>query len=918
MKELLIFFALVASAAAQGFGGQNIQGSTLGAPVLTPVSIAVSPASATLFVGPGNPTQFFTAQVTYSNSTTGDVTSLATWSASPTTYTTQTSSSFTCIAAGSTTITATYLALTPATATLTCQEHATPTVTTNALPNGNLNVPYTSTQLQATGGTPPYYGGTAPSTPPFWTETGTLPSGMSFNRSTGTLSGTPTVSGNFSLTFTVTDSANQTSPAVVLALPVIVPPTPGNDDNQYCTTSSSTDGNNLTTWSTTYPNGATMDGPATLPRKCVNTALSQSDQSRDLDTGWTSGKRIITICPASVASCDYSDLQLAMNDLAKASTETLPHNYIGYSVGCGVTVKIYARDGSGNQLTYADGAASGSTWNGPQTADVSGGYGNPQPIVCPPNGWVIFETDQLANSNFPPEGTRITPAAVGVAALHDYPGYTQNNNGSTEILVPKIMSNGPPYYDGTHLQNCPAGGCVNQSAITLPAMSAKSGADTICNIVGGVPQVPSHLRFTGIEFTSDGNSGTLVQASKLQTNPNNNGGEPLSGGGPNGSGGTWPSCGPTNIIFDRVLAHCGNAWTSTNGWSPMECHIGISVGSGSAIVNSYINQIWVWSGNKKWYLTDANGVPPGGTGYIATVTGGMFGNNVDAQAASALWGGPIKFVNNFLEAASEPYWTGLGHPSPTDVEIRRNHSFHAVYSYEDSVAANDYFCGGGGATGLGTVTIANGGSNYTVGDTLKITQNANSFGGVILVASTSSGAISTFTTSSVGIHYNVANGLATTCIKCANGSATGATVNITTTVPVYQDSYPVSLRPTGTAGVTGGYSYSNCPNYGQHVELKNGGESKSEDRVLYEGNIIDQSFPGADQPASLNLLHTDNQAEFGAGQASTDGAGNLSGISAQFVYDLFSPNNQLSGQTTGCQPVSNSVASQCDPTAPLH
>jgi hypothetical protein len=584
-------------------------------------------------------------------------------------------------------------------------------------------------------------------------------------------------------------------------------------------------------------------------------------------------------------------------------------------VGCGVTVQLAARDNSLNQVVYADGQAVGSAYNGPQVADVSGGFGNPQPLVCPPNAWVIFETDQINNSNFPGEGVRITPAAVNVAALHDYPAFRQNNNGSAEVLVPKIMSNGPPFHvDASHQQNCPPGGCTNQTALAFPAMSASDGnGNTICNVVNGVPQVPSHLRFIGLEFTSAGNSGNLVQAGKVLVN----------NGSPLGGGGAVPMCAPTNIVFDRVLAHCGDAWHSTNGWSPMECHIGISGGSGFAVVNSYINQIWVWSGNKKWFLTDKNGVPPGGAGYISTTTAGMFGNNVDGQAVSALFGGPIKYVNNFLESSGESFWTGLGHPSPTDVEIRRNHSFHALYNYPDSSIDGDYFCAGGGATGIstasGAVTIANGGHGYTVGDTLSITQHSNSFGSVITVLGVSGGVINSIAVSNVGIHYDIANGLATTCIKCANsGSASGATINIVTTIQVYDDSFPVTLQPTGTAGVTGGYSPNNCPNFGQHVDTKNTGESKSEDRALYEANIEDQVWPGADQPAPMNLFHPDNQAEFGVGAASSDGAGNVSAISTQFVNDLFSPNNQFSGQTTGCQPITNQIGSQCDPTAPLH
>ena len=61
---------------------------------------------------------------------------------------------------------------------------ATLVITTTSLPDGQINVAY-STTLAATGGTTPYT----------WSLTsGTLPSGLSLNASTGAITGTPTVS----------------------------------------------------------------------------------------------------------------------------------------------------------------------------------------------------------------------------------------------------------------------------------------------------------------------------------------------------------------------------------------------------------------------------------------------------------------------------------------------------------------------------------------------------------------------------------------------------------------------------------------------------------------------------------------------------------------------------------------------------
>ncbi len=70
-------------------------------------------------------------------------------------------------------------------------------ITTTSLPNGTVGTAY-STTLAATGGTTPYT----------WSLTsGTLPSGLSLNASTGAINGTPTATASAtSLTFKVTDS----------------------------------------------------------------------------------------------------------------------------------------------------------------------------------------------------------------------------------------------------------------------------------------------------------------------------------------------------------------------------------------------------------------------------------------------------------------------------------------------------------------------------------------------------------------------------------------------------------------------------------------------------------------------------------------------------------------------------------------
>jgi large repetitive protein len=75
-----------------------------------------------------------------------------------------------------------------------------------SLPSGTANTAYTSTQF--------YASGTEPIT---WSNTGSLPSGMTFS-SSGLLSGTPTNTANSSITFTATNAYGSNNSVLTLTI----------------------------------------------------------------------------------------------------------------------------------------------------------------------------------------------------------------------------------------------------------------------------------------------------------------------------------------------------------------------------------------------------------------------------------------------------------------------------------------------------------------------------------------------------------------------------------------------------------------------------------------------------------------------------------------------------------------------------
>lgn len=231
---------------------------------------------------------------------------------------------------------------------------------------------------------------------------GSLPSGITL-APWGLLSGSPTEAGTFNFTIRVTDSAKNSSTRSYAMQVASAAASAGGGDNIYCTAPR------------TPKFGGASDGPAALPRACLNSALSSTP----------SPGATYAVCSDG---CPYTTLQAALNAAA-----------------CGDTIELAAGE------TFASGAITFPKRN------------------CDDQHWITVRTS-APDSQLPPEGTRMTPCWAGVASLPGRPSFQCPSGGapSTSRLAKIVIapSNGSIFIRGDHYRligmevTRPAGGGI--------------------------------------------------------------------------------------------------------------------------------------------------------------------------------------------------------------------------------------------------------------------------------------------------------------------------------------------------------------------------------------------------------------------------------------------------------------------------
>ncbi len=336
-------------------------------------------------------------------------------------------------------------------------------ITTTSLPAGATGNGYTG-GLQATGGTPPYH----------WAQTGgTLPAGLSFDQSSGAISGTPTLAGNYPLTFSVTDSA---APAQSATLSTSISISQGLVTGPALTLSGVTVGNGLET--------AIVINLSQAPASQLNITISSSNPGvaaiaeREADSG--TGSLVLPVNPGTTSFAVY------VQGLASSGSANITVSAPGYNSGSAPVnlapsaFVIQGPNGFGGSFVTNQGQNTNLTISAAQL-DSSGNVAQIQKVSGSSPATVNLN---VANSGL----GSIAPSSISFAGGNDSIPATftaANSAGSTTISLSQ-----PPGF------TTPAGGgdtltvTVQQTQILPSNATVGQGLETTARVVlqGAAPQ----------------------------------------------------------------------------------------------------------------------------------------------------------------------------------------------------------------------------------------------------------------------------------------------------------------------------------------------------------------------------------------------------------------------------------------------
>lgn len=341
------------------------------------------------------------------------------------------------------------------------------TVLPNALPSGAPQVPYGPITFTQTGGT-----GTIT-----WSETGALPTGISF--ANGVLQGTPTQSGTFSISVTATDQIGNTGTAnlsltiggLLSVSPTSVPA--GGVNLGYNVPFTATGATGTVTWSATgLPTGLTITGGVLFGIPTVAGTFPLQITATDANNNTGSVSVSLLIYPGTTASISLPPCSAA------AVGTTLAVNFPNTAVGTSSTQTVCLNNTGSNNL-YVEGFISFSLPTSPIsiTSDSCPLLGTAAP--SPTNGLSAGQSCQLT--------FQFQPTAIATYS----PSLKILDSGGSQIVNFAAAGVAPPFASFSPTQ-------LNFGSIAVNTPANQTG--TLTNTGAG----PLTLNFLGLGFQPPG------------------------------------------------------------------------------------------------------------------------------------------------------------------------------------------------------------------------------------------------------------------------------------------------------------------------------------------------------------------------------------------------------------------------------